>query len=170
MWAESLVQIPVYVQYLERNKASWQFLAHTCSPNIQFKRAFTVYSSPSILHHICALGYHTNPEVIIHCGKLILLQDLNSGISYHGPLLQYQLCSNGWSIIKLTGPHEWWASHIMHPSQYVALTQSGASQNMHTIHQCPDISFSICCMEALYAKSAWVRSEIDRTNTLKLMR
>jgi len=79
---------------------------------------------------------HANPGVIIHCGTLILLQDLNSGISYHGPLLQHQLCSNVWSIIKLTGLHDDDDHTLCIPSQYVVLTQSEQDKTCIPFHQC----------------------------------
>ena len=81
---------------------------------------------------------HTDPGVIICCGTLILLQDLNSGMSYHGPLLQHQLCSNGWSIIKLTGLHHDEHHTLCIPSQYVALTQSEQVKTCIPFHQCPE--------------------------------
>jgi len=121
------------------NPFQYTSFLHTLAAQTSIQAAHYCLQLPSHSSScMCFWVIHADPGVIIHCGTLILLQDLNSGMSYHGPLLQHQLCSNGWSIIKLTGLQHDEHHTLCIPSQYVALAQSEQVKRCIPFHQCPE--------------------------------
>jgi len=155
--------------HIQPFSAHW-FWAHTCSPNINSKQHITIYSSPSILHHIALWLFTSIPESL-------------STVAHSSSCKTWILACHTWCSASAPTLLKWMEYHQVNRSaSWMSITHYAFLLNMlpslnlskskHASHSInvQSISSVFGCMEALYAKSAWVRSEDSEENTLKLMR